>query len=52
MCKQIFAMFVVSLICFVAFVDDFQLTIPELSSLLVGLESVRDSLFVFHTEVI
>ncbi len=51
-CKQIFAMFVVSFVSFVAFVDDFQLTISKSRSLLVGLESVRDSLFVFHTEVI
>jgi hypothetical protein len=28
------------------------LTISKSRSLLVGLESVRDSLFVFHTEVI
>jgi hypothetical protein len=51
-CKQIFAMFVVSFVSLVASVHHLQLTIPELSSLLVGLESVRDSLFVFHTEVI
>jgi hypothetical protein len=45
-------MFVVSFVSLVAFVDDSQFAIPELSSLLVGLESVRDSaLLVFHVQV-